>query len=768
MIPDKNTWRALIALLIAMLLFFVIRRAWISDDAMITFRTVDNFLNGYGLRWNIIERVQTYTNPLWLFVLAIVSIFTGNISFSAIIVSLACTLTTALLIVRNAISSYAAVLGVGILALSGIFVNYSTSGLENPLTMLLLVVFLTLLVRQDLSNRDLFLLSFVSSLGLVNRMDTGLIYAPMLLYVFMTSPRKLQTLLLFGLGQFPFISWEIFSVIYYGFPFPNTFYAKVGMGISSRELMAQGFVYFMNSLDFDPLTIFVIVLGILSSFFRVNRGRNLAVSLGIFLYLLYIIRVGGDFMSGRFFATPLIVAVFLLINHKFLQEKLQPFVSLLAVVILLGLANPSPSFLIESHDYPTTVVNGITNERELYFEYGWLRQSREEFLKSYDSGTPFSLDFAVVDGYAIGRRGLYSGPHTHIIDNFGLGDPLLSRLPAHYRTYWVIGHFTRTVPDGYEQTLQYGYNQLEDKDLALYYDKIMHITRAPIWSIERFRAIVDMNLGRYDYLINDVRYRFAYRVDRPLADIEKIFAGDPSVVLDQDEVCDLGIPIVNTGVLIRLPNIYHTDMISMQIGGKSNPHQLILRQNGEDVGSIMLPNMSGHIVVTIPKEVAQQGYDQFHLMPVVETPPKSLCMYSLNFDNYSNVFNHILTELSDVTPEDLVVIQASDMWQEHFVDEVELLEQSIFSDVPTVYLQSMGWTRAINHPDIQNMDSFDSRAQVLIREQLVQGGQVWVVNSNQLPLSYPLASLFANEATLIDTIVGELGKPYTINIFEAQ
>uniref|UniRef100_UPI0039B7927C hypothetical protein n=1 Tax=Psychrobacter maritimus TaxID=256325 RepID=UPI0039B7927C len=40
--------------------------AWVADDAYITFRTVENLHSGYGLRWNIIERVQSYTHPLWM------------------------------------------------------------------------------------------------------------------------------------------------------------------------------------------------------------------------------------------------------------------------------------------------------------------------------------------------------------------------------------------------------------------------------------------------------------------------------------------------------------------------------------------------------------------------------------------------------------------------------------------------------------------------------------------------------------------------------
>ncbi len=33
-----------------------------GDDAYITYKTVYNFINEYGLRWNIAERVQSYTH----------------------------------------------------------------------------------------------------------------------------------------------------------------------------------------------------------------------------------------------------------------------------------------------------------------------------------------------------------------------------------------------------------------------------------------------------------------------------------------------------------------------------------------------------------------------------------------------------------------------------------------------------------------------------------------------------------------------------------
>ena len=52
----------------------VVKDAWLSDDSFITLRTIDNVWHGYGLRWNPIERVQTYTHPLWMLLLSLIHI----------------------------------------------------------------------------------------------------------------------------------------------------------------------------------------------------------------------------------------------------------------------------------------------------------------------------------------------------------------------------------------------------------------------------------------------------------------------------------------------------------------------------------------------------------------------------------------------------------------------------------------------------------------------------------------------------------------------
>src|SRR5262249_5814323 len=77
------------------------RAAWLSDDAYITLRTIDNVWNGYGLRWNVVERVQAYTHPLWMLLLAAAYGITREAQVTTFAVSFLCVgLMLALLIRR--------------------------------------------------------------------------------------------------------------------------------------------------------------------------------------------------------------------------------------------------------------------------------------------------------------------------------------------------------------------------------------------------------------------------------------------------------------------------------------------------------------------------------------------------------------------------------------------------------------------------------------------------------------------------------------------
>ena len=209
----------------------LVRTAWLCDDAYITLRTIDNFVAGYGVRWNVVERVQTYTHPLWMLMLSVPYYFTRDPYFTPLLVSMVLSaLTVWLLLTRLAVTPISGALGALVLTVSKAFVDYSTSGLENPLTHLLLATFFMSYWRS-LETADLTLPWLACGLLLLNRLDTGLLVLPALLVRGIRMPWR-RVLRAAAIGLAPLMLWEAFAIVYYGFPFPNTAYAKLQHGIS--------------------------------------------------------------------------------------------------------------------------------------------------------------------------------------------------------------------------------------------------------------------------------------------------------------------------------------------------------------------------------------------------------------------------------------------------------------------------------------------------------------------------------------------------------
>ena len=207
--------------------FLLLRTAWLDDDAYITFRTVDNFLNGLGLRWNVVNRVQAFTHPLWMFAVAAVTGIGGDVYFSSLALSVIVSLAAVTLAAsRIATTLPMCVLVFSALALSKAFVDYSTSGLENPLTHLLLVGFFLGLVSDLARSRRLLVLSLSTALLMINRFDTGLLVLPALGVAIWRAGWRAAVVPV-AIGMLPLAAWEVFSVVYYGFPFPNTAYSKL-------------------------------------------------------------------------------------------------------------------------------------------------------------------------------------------------------------------------------------------------------------------------------------------------------------------------------------------------------------------------------------------------------------------------------------------------------------------------------------------------------------------------------------------------------------
>src|SRR5436853_357799 len=83
-----------------------------------------------GLRWNAAERVETFTDPLWVFLVSAAVAVTREFYFTTIALSLALSIgAVALYVTRAAADSRTAAAGVLMLLCSKAFVDYSTGGL---------------------------------------------------------------------------------------------------------------------------------------------------------------------------------------------------------------------------------------------------------------------------------------------------------------------------------------------------------------------------------------------------------------------------------------------------------------------------------------------------------------------------------------------------------------------------------------------------------------------------------------------------------------
>jgi arabinofuranosyltransferase len=288
--------------------------------------------------------------------------------------------------------------------------------------------------------------------------------------------------------------WTIFSVFYYGAPFPNTAYAKLGTGIPSGELIRQGFVYLYDSLSRDPVTLTLIAIGLMLA---LRQGAELrAIGAGIIFYLVYVVSIGGDFMSGRFLTVPLLAACVIMSRTQLTGFAIA---TLATVVAALGTVSLNSTILSGSTYSDRSIPpNGITDERGfMFFGRGLLnakRNTQDVVLQPDWSPRPKSVTVQVLCGW-LGTNSLGNPPDVHFIDPCGLTDPLLARLPAKYDPGWRIGHFERQIPAGYEDSIREDKNLLKDPLTRDYWEVIRKATRGPLFSIERFKAISRLNLG---------------------------------------------------------------------------------------------------------------------------------------------------------------------------------------------------------------------------------------------------------------------------------
>lgn len=74
----EHYWWQIVVLIATTLLLLAWHNQFIQDDALITFRYSLNLANGLGPIWNEGERVEGYTNFLWMLLMTLPLLFKGD------------------------------------------------------------------------------------------------------------------------------------------------------------------------------------------------------------------------------------------------------------------------------------------------------------------------------------------------------------------------------------------------------------------------------------------------------------------------------------------------------------------------------------------------------------------------------------------------------------------------------------------------------------------------------------------------------------------
>ncbi|HPF13657.1 MAG: hypothetical protein H6830_04395 [Planctomycetes bacterium] len=634
-------WRSLRWLGLLTFVIGLIRTAWVAEDAYITFRTIDNFFHGYGLRWNVAERVQTYSHPLWMFLMALGHGLTGEYYYTALVAGATCTALVLYLVgFRLATSLPGAVLALFVLACSRFFVDYSTSGLEAPLTHLLIAIFAALVFSPLPAKQRLLGMALVAGLAGVNRLDTLLLFAPALCFAgrglgFLAWSQRM------ALGFLPLLAWLLFATFYYGTPLPITAYAKAFTGIPGNALLSRGVLYYRDVAIRDPILLPSLLIGLWVSL-RWRSVREAGLALGAILYCLYIAKIGGGYMSGRFLTPSLLVGAILISRIVWTPRWswLQP--TMLAGGVALSLAVRSAPIL-SAKDFSTVADLDsdklMTDGRGICYSHtGWLSDSRSipepdslSKLLGFASDPDNPLIF--FDG-VVGWDGFMAGPGVHFVDPV-LCDPLLMRLPAWNQTEWIAGHFVRRVPEGYLQSVALGKNLMEDPGLAKGYADLCEVTRGNLWSRRRLMAIWSLAFGAGKRGIE------AYAVEgyRNLEPEQVRWSELPETWEEGGSVWNEDFHIVESGGLqIQLPTLQHNPKIRLVAGARAEyslsylqgPRTLASTVVSVGETSQLFPGIQSY-EADVPPEAVESGYDAILVTPLKRRRSGIHCLATIQF-----------------------------------------------------------------------------------------------------------------------------------------
>lgn len=314
-------WIATAAIAVAL---FYQYRLFYHDDAFISLRYVQNFLDGSGLGWNPGERVEGYSNFLLVIVVAAVGRLGVDLALATKVVGVASYLALIWFAYREAgkitegtTHSLFSFIPVIVVATSAPIVIWSLGGLETVLFTLLVTVGVLLFLRSFSDEKyPLVLCGVVFGLATLCRPEGALFGAIAVGYGFLAHWRKYRRVDFRLIGFLISIATVviphlIFRFVYYGALVPNTWYVK---GPQTFDLVRSGWEYLAGYIGSFPFLLPLIVGLLVAAIVRRAVDREIGFLItAIAGYLGFVLVIGGDHMPAFRMIVPIIpIAGFLL------------------------------------------------------------------------------------------------------------------------------------------------------------------------------------------------------------------------------------------------------------------------------------------------------------------------------------------------------------------------------------------------------------------------------------------------------------------------
>jgi arabinofuranosyltransferase len=300
---------------------------YVSDDGYIAFQYVRNLLRGEGLVYNPGERVEGYNNFLWLMVLAGAKSLLPRVELLRIAQGLgiffgAATIVLALRFsqhMRGRLGPFGA-LGAAFLVVHSGLAAWATAGLETTMIAFLLLAGAISYVTVLQTGRNLWLPPVIFSLAALTRPEGVVAFAVTSGHAFFTLRRRTGRLVnreivmwmaVFAAIYVPYYVWRF---NYYGYPLPNTAYAKVGEGIFQH---LRGMAYLWRYLmTYGGFVFLPAALLLLQKRREAWRDYFALLVAGQAVFIVY---VGGDGLAFYRFAVYMAPVAYLLVQEGFVD-----------------------------------------------------------------------------------------------------------------------------------------------------------------------------------------------------------------------------------------------------------------------------------------------------------------------------------------------------------------------------------------------------------------------------------------------------------------